>query len=381
MGDAGKRLVFLDSLRGFAALFVVAFHSYLVPAIQKPALPTWLSPAVFYGSSGVILFFVISAFSLSLTMPRHEANGGLTSYYLSRLFRIAPLFYFLMLFTFFWEPHYIDAPKPATQYAATALFAFNLFPGWSVSTVWAGWTVGTEMLFYAVFPVIYLCAKGISRKLAVLAVSYLLFLGLQVALGRSGMSDELVSDIHSHSIFQLLPTFIIGLITLDVYTLLKDSPNSRTVGRWLSVGAWVALFWLFYHPFWPRLFDVRFLEAFLWSCVLLGAALSPWRVLVNRVTQFYGRIGYSVYLWHPPVIFTSTPVFKVLYGHLSPIMAFVAGFLFTLAVITPIAYVTYRAVERPGEKLGKSIVAAIRARKELVVRSPELTGPIHQAAP
>jgi len=91
MGDAGKRLVFLDSLRGFAALFVVAFHSYLVPAIQKPALPTWLSPAVFYGSSGVILFFVISAFSLSLTMPRHEANGGLTSYYLSRLFRIAPL--------------------------------------------------------------------------------------------------------------------------------------------------------------------------------------------------------------------------------------------------------------------------------------------------
>jgi peptidoglycan/LPS O-acetylase OafA/YrhL len=86
-----KRLEFLDSLRGIAAVYVVIFHTALVSA-PKPSLPDWAKPIVLFGASGVMLFFVISGFSLCLTMPRHEqSNTPLASYYLSRFFRIAPL--------------------------------------------------------------------------------------------------------------------------------------------------------------------------------------------------------------------------------------------------------------------------------------------------
>src|SRR5947209_6448777 len=61
-----RRLNFIDSLRGLAALYVLVFHIALVPEF-KPAIPDLISPIVLNGATGVALFFVISAFTLCLT--------------------------------------------------------------------------------------------------------------------------------------------------------------------------------------------------------------------------------------------------------------------------------------------------------------------------
>ncbi len=51
-----------------------------------------------FGGTGVLLFFVISGFSLSMTMTRHNrATVPILSYATSRFFRIAPLFYTVLL--------------------------------------------------------------------------------------------------------------------------------------------------------------------------------------------------------------------------------------------------------------------------------------------
>jgi peptidoglycan/LPS O-acetylase OafA/YrhL len=87
----------LDNLRGLSAIYVVLFHTALVPTYRLP-LPALLKNFVLFGGSGVLLFFAISGFSLSLTMPRHLTTATpALSYALSRFFRIAPLFYFLLL--------------------------------------------------------------------------------------------------------------------------------------------------------------------------------------------------------------------------------------------------------------------------------------------
>ncbi|MBO7942610.1 acyltransferase family protein, partial [Streptomyces sp. S9] len=89
--EAAPRLPQLDALRGLSALYVVVYHVMAMPDPHLP-VPTWAVPAIAMGGSGVVLFFVMSAFSLCLTWPRHAASGAaLRSFYLSRVFRIAPL--------------------------------------------------------------------------------------------------------------------------------------------------------------------------------------------------------------------------------------------------------------------------------------------------
>lgn len=98
------RLYFLDSLRGLAAIYVLAFHVFASPQPNMP-LPPMAKQWLDFGHTGVTLFFVISAFSLSMTMPRHIASGApILSFAISRFFRIVPLFHVLIAYqlTFNW---------------------------------------------------------------------------------------------------------------------------------------------------------------------------------------------------------------------------------------------------------------------------------------
>ena len=65
-----RRLDFVDSLRGLAALYIVVYHMTLVP---NPHLevPHWAQAVVLSGGTAVTLFFVVSAFSLCHTMKAH----------------------------------------------------------------------------------------------------------------------------------------------------------------------------------------------------------------------------------------------------------------------------------------------------------------------
>ncbi|MBA1158166.1 heparan-alpha-glucosaminide N-acetyltransferase domain-containing protein [Microvirga mediterraneensis] len=121
------RLDFLDNLRGIAALYVLLFHVYCV-LTPNLAPPPAISSFIGFGYSWVWLFFAISAFSLSLTMPRHIATGmPLTSFAASRFSRIAPLFYVLIIYS---TLHYcLTTGKPPAWglIAGSVSFLFNFF--------------------------------------------------------------------------------------------------------------------------------------------------------------------------------------------------------------------------------------------------------------
>jgi len=101
--DAGHRnetrkLDYIDALRGIAALSIVIYHIYAtIGSITDWAYPIQIMPERFISLTlaGIPLFFIISAFTLYLSLKNKAGEKRkFLKFYLRRFFRIAPLFYY-----------------------------------------------------------------------------------------------------------------------------------------------------------------------------------------------------------------------------------------------------------------------------------------------
>lgn len=120
----GERLHFLDALRGIAATYVVLFHLVYVGGV---AAPSWLSGFVAQGGTGVMLFFVVSCFSLFFTMPaRLKEARPIVSFFTHRFFRIAPLFYAWLVVTCILMTQVYHLPVTPAAVLQSIFFVFNL---------------------------------------------------------------------------------------------------------------------------------------------------------------------------------------------------------------------------------------------------------------
>ena len=126
--DSKRRLEFLDALRGLAAAYVVIYHTIAIPQ-PSLGLPMWARTLVMGGYTGVTLFFMVSAFSLYLTMPlRLKESHPTRAFYMHRFFRIAPLFYAILLATLIRDVLLFDVTHPPLDVASSVLFLFNAIP-------------------------------------------------------------------------------------------------------------------------------------------------------------------------------------------------------------------------------------------------------------
>ena len=359
---AGPRLEFLDSLRGLAAVYVVVYHMLLMP---RPALasPLWAEKFAHSGGNGVVMFFIVSAFSLYYTMPLRERDSRpLLSFYLHRFFRIAPLFYLLIPLSLLRDWLLFDVSHSPWEVLASLLFVFNFVPGGQEGFVWASWTIGIEMVFYAVFPLVYHRIRRLSTAVACFFGFILAWMAVQLALEYLVMPADWKASILQWNALRYFPTFALGIVLYFAYlrmpARLADEEARRGVGSALLLGglfAYCAMLqgWL------PGIFG----DAYGWSgitCAVLaiGLALNPTRLLVNRVTAYLGKVSYSVYLLHPTLVYLLIPVYRWLYAEAGGLTtAFLASLALTLAILLPLSSLAYRWVERPGIRLGRRIAS------------------------
>jgi peptidoglycan/LPS O-acetylase OafA/YrhL len=361
------RLRFLDNLRGIAALYVLVHHVLLSPQ-PNLLVPDYLAPAIHFGAAGVWLFFVISAFSLSLTMPRHIATGTpLLSFSISRLFRIAPLFYALVLFHLIRDYALLGATKPVEGIAANLLFIFNLFPEYTKSIVWGGWAIGPEMLFYALFPLIYFKVKRLEHLVILLFASVAIYAAFQTYGSALFSSRRAFETFNSRTLIRHFPSFILGMIAFQLYMTLKDHTSKKLLGRLIFAASFISIVAFWYgHPPLPLLHNSH-MDAFAFAGLLLGAGLARPRLMETSLMSYYGKISFSVYLWHIQVIFHLTPFLRWFYTLGLPAgISFLCSVAVVLAVTTLVAHYSYKLIERPGEKLGKAVFALLKRDRHSV---------------
>jgi len=356
---SARRLEFVDSLRAIAALAVTCYHLPLIALGHPLALPkellTFLQAV---GGSGVDLFFALSAFLLCMLMPSYERNPRPTlSFYLKRFFRIAPLFYLALVYWI--TARYLQGTSPDWRKVLYAItFTFNLNPSAADGEVFAGWTVGVEMLFYAIFPFLFRALPGWKLKVAALLLSMPLYPLALAVFGYLPFDDKVLQRYQLLTIFKHLPVFLLGLVAFEAYERLRTQKDAFGISAILVAGA-IALLG---NVIAGRAFfsgDTRTLG---WALLIVGAGLYRWP-FINPVMAFLGRISYSIYLLHGPIIISMGGVFLAIYGWGAPtLLSFLMCVALALAVIVPISWLSFVLIETPGNRLGSYLVTKLRAQ-------------------
>jgi peptidoglycan/LPS O-acetylase OafA/YrhL len=365
--DRKQRLEFLDALRGLAAAYVVIYHTILIPQ-PGLALPRWAKTLAMGGYTGVTLFFMVSAFSLYFTMPtRLRESHPTRDFYLHRFFRIAPLFYTILVATLIRDAVLFNVTHSVLDIASSVVFLFNAIPGREPGIVWAGWTVGVEMLFYAAFPLIYKRVRSAADAIAFGVVSLLAWNLIQSILIYLAVPATLTASIGQWSVFRHLPIFAAGILTYRIYTSFDSVKVDE--GQYVGVGnalisCGIFCYFSLLEGWLPSVFgDLYYWQAIAYGCMFLGLALSPWKLVVGRTTRYLGKISYSLYLNHPTVVLLLTPVYRWFYSQTPYLtVSLLASVALTFAITVPLSILTYKFIEAPGIALGKSLGAIWRTK-------------------
>lgn len=358
-----ERHAHLTALRGVAATGVALSHMLFLPEPDL-ALPAQVARYVAELTLGVPLFYILSAYTLCLSAEgRVDEPSASKRFYLRRFFRIAPLFYVMTAVYLF-----VHGPVAPSTLIANLTFTFNFFPRDRVyeGIVWAGWSIGVEMAFYAVFPILFRRARSLDRAVALTTIFLFCSWGFRRALIWASEGGHLASGIprpdwvHSYGTLALLPNlpyFGFGFVAYHLARALRPAAEDRPpIGRALLLFAATGCVSIpyFQDSHVEPLVPLRHLLSVSFVCLILGAGWASPRWLVNRFTVFVGERSFSIYLVHCLVIWELRDVLPRIYLQgLPDVVAFAACAVLVVSVTLAVSYLTHRFVEEPGQKLGR----------------------------
>ncbi len=363
-------LRFIDGLRAFAIMPVLAFH---------------LSPSLLPGGYlGVDVFFVISGFLITGVLIKDAEQGSgailpaLLNFWERRMRRLLPASSLVLLVAFIGALVFLsleDAEFFGRSLIAAALFHANLFFAQTLDYFAAPpeqhpllhfWSLAVEEQFYFVWPLVILIAFrfGKGRLLAASAIALLSLASFVWLL----LGPDAASGKH----FYLLTTRVweLGLGSLLALTL----PHLR-LPQWLAelgsalaalvvLASFLLLSEAYALPGPASLPLVAATALLLWSGARNGGQTPAWvtRALCWRGFVGLGLISYSLYLWHWPVLAFAHAGF----GGALPLWSWPP----LLVLIFAASILSWRFVERPIRRWR----GAVTVRLKLAVVAASLAG-------
>ena len=229
IGASGTKehILELDSVRGLAAVAVLFCH---------------LPRGLWFGETGVDLFFVLSGFLISgIILNGMDQPHFLRTFYIRRSLRILPIYYLSILIAFainYFRRH----PDPTDGLGYYLLYLQNVEAYWGVTppnmTISLGptWTLAIEEQFYLLWPASLYALKNTLTRSAILWLSLALLM-LTIVLRAQGLSRLLLLA-HADGL-------ALGAILAYVYRRLPDNDfrNLRSVFLATVVTAF-SIYWL-----------------------------------------------------------------------------------------------------------------------------------------
>ena len=349
MRQLHDRLELLDGLRGLAILLVVWYHAWLVTGQQLSGINVVAQA----GYLGVDLFFFISGFCLFAPHARALVSGGAIPstrrFFARRVLKIVPSYLLaIAVFAIVYRARFGSPGDELAHVAGHLLFLHTLWPAAFGSLSGPLWTLGVEVQFYLIFPVV----AALFRRAPVATYLALVALAETYRLAIDGLGAS--SDFFAiNQLPAYLDVFGAGLFAAWLVAGGRlGAPASPLVRRLLPALplAIVAAGVTYFGSLGPDGNEVASVHEALnrWrivigpACLALTLALAvgapSWqRAFGWAPLTFLSTISYNLYLWNLEIAvwLRETP--------LAPAVAFALALGISLLVATCITF----AVERP----------------------------------
>ena len=298
----------IDGLRALAIVPVLLFHV--------------AAPGFHGGFVGVDVFFVISGYLITGIVAREVAAGrfSLLDFYRRRALRIFPAL-FVMLAVYAAVAYATLLPGELAAFAksmlATALFSSNFYfhqssgyfaPAAHAMPLLHTWSLAVEEQFYLVWPLLLMLLAHRTRHAAVGLAAVLAALSFGAAAW--GVSHDPAGSFYlSHArAWELLIGAL--LVWLPPRVLVHRGLRELTAGLGLAAILVAVKFFNQGTPFPGPMALLPVLGA---AAIIAAGAAGPTavgRVLSLRPLVFIGRVSFSLYLWHwPLIVFAQTALF------------------------------------------------------------------------
>lgn len=365
-------LPWLDGLRGMAALWVVLSHVQILSGLQSIPVLSW-------GGLAVDLFMILSGFLMahhySLRNDKEPWNSLTTAYkfWIRRFFRIAPLYYYLLIIAMLLGPwlggfrlavaeHWPSTATPIERYIDQSFknfalhfsFVFGAIPAYAFRTPLPDWSIGLEMQFYLLFPLIMAFVFLAGPVLSSIVI-FCLCLILQYL---------------SHDFFGLfgMPSFLpIKLYVFLVGILISVGRQRGAMASTLFVSLAMVLVSFVFDS--PVISFVRLVMVVCLFYLMDNGSLPCGRwvqffvdrlryIFSTKLAVFLGNTSYAVYLLHLLVLL---PIAGALVSR-SWYLEFSGGvrasicFFLTSVIVYPFAWFLYELIEKRGISYGKNVL-------------------------
>lgn len=377
MPNSGSRYGQLDGLRGLAALVVFVFHAAMIAPPDSAAIRVLLHPILrplWDGPGAVMLFFVLSGFVLTLpfTGGARRANQPIP-FVIRRIARLYPAYWAVLLVgfalrAFAFNAHGLSGLSPwaamhwSKPIAWTSLVShvFMVFPGLRVDDIDPViWSLIIEMKVSLLFPIlIWLVTRTKQVTNAILALLLTVTLSIPLHLFNHSSSSWPRAII-------MMPMFLLG----SYLAWYRNQAVSALKASRLLQSMFAATGAALYGAVWIMPASVQSLGRIGCACgsgafiLLFMASPRLQRIGTAPVMSFLGKVSYSFYLIHLPILITLT---SLLYPRTHSLLV---AYGLSLACSLAAAWALYVTVEMPAHTWGKRLATSVTvaSRRERAV--------------
>lgn len=328
----------LQGLRAVAVLAVMLFHFN----------PAWLPG----GFIGVDVFLVISGFLIVSILlrkkaePAYQLGSTLHYFYTSRLKRIAPAYFFMLVLVSLaaaglFLSQDLDIYRKSLQKAVLfnsnnyfANFGDYFAPASHEQPLLHTWSLAVEIQFYLLAPFLVLLLPNKALKW----VFATLLIGL-TALAQYRIQGLGIQQATYYSLYARLPEFLAGgLVAMHLRTGSTLPPWISNLGLGLVLFAAATQPLLGPFPGLPALLPVAGAALILLTPKAGGISQ---QLLANKAMVWLGELSYSLYLWHWPVLallryYTGSQILDLPFSLLFVALTFVLATISFYCIETPL---------------------------------------------
>ena len=372
-----SQLVYLEGIKGIAAIYIVLFHVFQECTINQEISPLVLSLTKFmaYGKDFIAVFIVLSGYCLMIPIIKSEKKqlrGGWLNYLKRRGRRTLPTYYvalllslLLLIITLSWQHFtgfrwdtsfeisqtFFEVPSLGAILSHFVLL-HNLSDDWAYAINNPLWYLATQWQIYLLLPTLLL---PLYRNFGLIAM-----LVIAVIMGET--LTYLLSEWHYWTLQPwLLGIFALGMSGAEINFSQKElillGQNKIPWGLVNSI-LWISLI-LIVFPY-PAPLGVSRKFAYLigaaTTCLLIYCTHSLKGFMNERrpkILQIFetkpltklGRFSYSLYLIHAPVVVIVNQFLILL--NISPTIKFLGVLIISLPLSILIAYIFYLKFEKP----------------------------------